>query len=192
MLKNFKGAWLRRDAKFVARVVLGVLLATNLAALGLVLFPVGGSAEELEMQSRSLQSQVQSRQATLERSRQHAGAVQTGRAEGDRFLNDYFLANRTAFSTLVAELVTAASQAKITAGEHGYAVEPIEGSDDLSMMSITGTYQGTYANLLRFVHEIDRSPRLLIIESLNAAPQQGSDKLTVSLKLDTFVREDGQ
>ncbi len=60
------------------------------------------------------------------------------------------------------------------------------------MMSITATYEGTYADLMRFVHEIDPSPRLLIIESLNAAPKQGPGKLiTVSMKLDTFVRDDG-
>jgi hypothetical protein len=41
------------------------------------------------------------------------------------------------------------------------------------------------------VHEIDKSPRLLIIESLTASPLQGSDKLTVSMKLDTLVRDDG-
>jgi hypothetical protein len=42
------------------------------------------------------------------------------------------------------------------------------------------------------VHEIDRSPRLLIIESLTAAPQAGSDDLNVSMKLDTFVRDNGE
>ena len=59
-------------------------------------------------------------------------------------------------------------------------------------MSITAAYEGTYADVLHFVHEIDRSPRMLIIESLNAAPEQGPGKLiTVSMKLDTFVREEG-
>lgn len=176
----------------MVRAVLGVLLAANLVAVGLLLFPVGGSAEDLERQFQTLQSQVRTQQATLERTRQHVGAVETGRAEGDQFLNEYFLANRTAFSAVLADLVAAASEAKITAGEHGYATEPIEGSDSLSMLSITGTYQGSYANLMRFVHEIDRCSRLLIIESLNAAPQQGSDRLTVSMKLDAFVREEGR
>jgi type IV pilus assembly protein PilO len=58
------------------------------------------------------------------------------------------------------------------------------------MMSITATYEGTYADLLHFVHELDRSSKLVIIESLNAAPQQGTNLLSVALKLDTFVRED--
>ena len=59
------------------------------------------------------------------------------------------------------------------------------------MMSISANYEGTYANLMRFVHELDRSPRLLIIEALNAAPQQSGGTLNISMKIDTFVREDG-
>jgi hypothetical protein len=67
----------------------------------------------------------------------------------------------------------------------------VEGSDTLSMLTITANYEGAYADLLHFVHEVDRSPRLLIIESLNAAPLQGGGQLSVSIKLESFVREDG-
>jgi hypothetical protein len=71
-------------------------------------------------------------------------------------------------------------------------VEPIEGSDDLAMMIITGNYEGTYADLMEFINRLDRSSRLLIIESLNATPQQGgAGVLTVNMKLDAFVRHDG-
>jgi hypothetical protein len=38
---------------------------------------------------------------------------------------------------------------------------------------------------------IDKSDRLLIIEGLNATPQQGGAKLNIMMKLDTFVLEDG-
>ncbi len=94
-------------------------------------------------------------------------------------------------SALLTELESAATESKIQPREHAYAIEPIEGSDSLSMLTITAAYEGTYADLMHFVHEIDRSPRLLIIESLSAAPQTGGGLLTVSMKLDTFVREDG-
>ena len=50
MLKSFK---IREPQTFV-RAVLGVLLAANLIAAGLVLFPPGGSAEDLERQRASL------------------------------------------------------------------------------------------------------------------------------------------
>ena len=173
------------------RVVLGILLVANVAAAVLVLYPPGGSADELEQQRVSLEAQAATRRAQLAQTTRHAAAVEKGRSEGDKFLGDYFLARRTAYSTLLTELVAAADQAKIKPKEHAYATEPIEGSDSLSLMTITANYEGTYANLMRFVHEIDRSPRMLIVEALSAAPQQGTGTLSISMKLDAFVRDDG-
>jgi hypothetical protein len=173
------------------RIVLGVLLAANLVAAALVMYPPGGSADELERERISLEAQAATRRAQLAQTIQHAAAVEKGRSEGDKFLGDYFLARRTAYSTLLTELVSAADDAKIKPKEHAYATEAIEGSDSLSLMTITANYEGTYANLMRFVHEIDRSPRMLIIEALSAAPQQGTGTLSISMKLDAFVREDG-
>ena len=181
----------RRSREFVVRVILGVLLLANVVAAGLVLFPPGGSAEDLDRQLASRQTQVISKQALLERTQRHAQAVERGRTEGDQFVNEYFLASRTQFSTLLGELDSAATTARIVPKDHGFSRDPIDGSDTLSVMNVTAAYEGAYPDLMRFVHEIDKSPRLLIIESLSAAPQQGSDKLSVSMKLDTLVREDG-
>jgi Tfp pilus assembly protein PilO len=189
MPRNFSARF--RDPKFAVRTILGVLLALNVVAAGFVLFPPGGSAEDLERDFASLQSQVQARRVTLERTRQHVASVEKGRAEGDQFLNEYFLPSRSHVSELFTALEAAATQSKIKPKEQAIATEPVEGSDTLSMLTITAAYEGTYADLIHFVHEIDRSPRLLIIESLNAAPQQGAGLLTVSMKLETFVRDDG-
>ena len=187
MPRNFN---LRAPAATIWRIVLGVLIAANLVAAALVMYPPGGSADELEQQRASLEAQAKTRRAQLALTTQHAAAVEKGRSEGEQFLGDYFLARRTAYSTLLSELVAAADQAKIKPKEHAYATEAIEGSDSLSLMTITANYEGTYANLMRFVHEIDLSPRMLIIEALSAAPQQNG-VLTISMKLDAFVREDG-
>jgi len=184
------GSW--RDPKVVVRVILGVLVVANLVAAGLVLFPPGGSAEDLQRQLASLQSRIQSGRTLLDQTRLHVAAVEKAREQGDKFLNEYFLQGRTAYSTLVSELVTAATESKITAREASVGYEPVEGSDTLEMLSITANYEGTYANLIRFVHAIDTSQRLLIIESLNAQPQKSGAPLSVSMKLETFVRENGQ
>ena len=68
-------------------------------------------------------------------------------------------------------------------------LEPVEGSAALSQMTISAGYEGTYANLTKFVNLLDKSPRFLIIESMTASPQQTGPNLNVSFKLDTFVRE---
>jgi len=188
MARNFNGAAGATRWWLIALLVLSV---ASIVAAWIVLYPPGGSAGDLERQLAALESQAAAKRALLASTRRHVAAVEQGRAEGDKFLSEYFLARRTAYSTLLAELVAAADNAKIKPKEHAYSTEPIEGSDSLSMMSISANYEGTYANLMHFVHELDRSPRLLIIEALNAAPQQSGGTLNISMKIDTFVREDG-
>jgi hypothetical protein len=179
-----------RDLTRKIRIILGVLLALNLIAAGLVLFPPGGSADDLERELTSLQSQITQKRALLERSRLNVAAIEKARGEGDRFLADYFLSRRTADSTLLSVLSEAASKAQIKERDRAQTTEYIEGSDSLSMMTITGNYEGTYRNLLNFINELDHSQQLLIIESMSAAPQQSSNILTVSMKIDVFIRDD--
>jgi len=181
---------LRRRPERIARFVLGALLAIVLIGAGLVVFPPGGSAEDLERQLASLQSQVAQKHVLLEQTRKHAASVEKGRADGDQFLGDYFLARRGAYTALLTELDAAAKASGIKPKETAYSTDLIDGSDTLSMMVITANFEGSYPNLMNFVHAIDTSPRLLIIDSLTAAPVQGSSQLNVSVKMDTFVRED--
>ncbi len=60
------------------------------------------------------------------------------------------------------------------------------------MMTISAAFEGTYQNLVNFIAELDHSEQLLIIESMSAAPQQGSNILTVSMKIDAFIRDDAR
>lgn len=183
---------LKRDLKRKIRIVLGTLLALNAVAAGLLLFPPGGSADDLERELATLQTQVAQRRALLERTRLNVTAIEKARGEGDQFLDEYFLARRTADSALLAELTADANKAQIKERDRAQTTEFIEGSDSLSMMTITANYEGTYRNLLNFIGELDRSDKLLIIESMNAAPQQGSNTLTVSMKIDAFIRDDAR
>lgn len=187
MRRNFR----LRDPQTIVRAVLGTLLAANVIAAGLVLFPPGGSAEELDRERVTLDSQLRTAKARLEETRKHASAVAKGRTEGDAFLDKYFLQNRSEFSTILSELEDASKNTKLVPREKAFALEPVEGSDNLSMLSITAAYEGKYQDLLQFVHEIDRSPGLLIIESMSTAPQANSDILAVSMRMNAFVRDAG-
>jgi hypothetical protein len=42
---------------------------------------------------------------------------------------------------------------------------------------------------MKLLNKIDRSDRLLIIESLAAAPQQGGNTLNINLRLNGFIRD---
>ena len=179
------------NPRSVIRLALGVLAAANRVAGYFVWRPLGGSSQELRQQAAEMTAQIRQQQGVLDRTRLLAGKIEIGRGEGDKFMSKYFLPRRSAYSIVMAELNDLAGQAKVTAKESANAIEPVDGSDTLEMMQITANYEATYADLVRFVNLIDKSDRLLVMESMNATPQQGGGKLNVALKLDTFVVEDG-
>ena len=194
MLRSFKPPqipWPPRGISGFAQFALVVLLALNLVAGWFVWRPLGGSPAQLEQQMVNLKAQLLQRRVVLERTRQNVSKVEMGRSQGDTFIETYFLAERTDYSSLLGELVQAAKDSKVTPKEHAFSTEPIDGSDNLALLTITGNYEGTYSDLMQFINRLDRSPRLLIIEALAATPQQGAaGKLNVSVKLDAFVRQE--
>ena len=190
MPRNFKAAI--RDPRVVVRAVIGILLAANLAAAVMAFRPFGGSADELRQRRSELQLQLTQLQARVARTKQLAGKVEMARKQGDEFLSQYVTDRRTTFSTVFEELDRTAQEAGIKTRDRNVELNPIEGSDTLEMMSVTASYEGSYANLQKFVGLLDKSPRFLIIESLTASPQQGGQVLNVSLRLDTFVKESAE
>jgi len=181
-----------KDPRTVARAVLGVLVLANLVAALVVFKPWGGSAEDLAREEANLRQQLATMQARLLHSKTLVGKAETARKEDNRFLAEYTTDRRTTFSTIFSELERVAHEAGIQPRPVSYELEQVEGSDTLYQMTITAAYEGSYESLTKFVNLLDKSPRFLIIENLMAAPQQANatNLLSVSIKLDTFVREE--
>lgn len=180
-----------KDPRVLVRAILGVLLLANVVAALILFEPWGGSPEDLARQLESLRKQVQQKQLALQRSRSVLAKAETAHSQGDAFLKSYFAARRGAYYSLVGELVRTAQQSGIKPKEHSFAEEQVEGSDDMEMVTVVGNYEGNYSDLLRFINALDRSPRFIILEQLNASPQQGSCLLTVNIKMHAFVRDTG-
>jgi hypothetical protein len=189
MPRNFE-IWPPNNPRSLLRLVVGLLLAANVVAAYFVMRPIGGSPQELREQANEMTSEIRQKRNILDRTRVLGSKIETGRGQGDQFMTTYFLPRRTAYSTVVSELNDLAGQAKVTPKESAFAIEPVEGSDTLDMMQISANFEANYQDLIHFVNMLDRSDRLLVIESLNATPQQGGAKLNIMLKLDTFVTED--
>ena len=180
-----------KDPRFAMRVVIGVLLVANLVAAVIAFKPFGGSAEDLRREQESLSAQLAALQKKLAYSKQLVSKVQTARTEGDQFVDQFFMDESTTSAMIITELTNTAKEAGIKMGQAQFNREPIEGSDDMEVLTTQVGFEGTYANFTKFVNLLDKSPRFLIIENLQAsAPQQqGGNALNVSLKIDAFVRE---
>jgi Tfp pilus assembly protein PilO len=179
------------DPRVAMRAVLGVLLLANLVAAVVAFKPFGGGADDLRRDRNVLQQQLAQLQKQVSGNKKMVEKVETARTQGDQFLNKYFTDRRVVTSTIQGELVQIAKDAGITYQPTTWTQEPIEGSDTLAMMTINAGCQGTYAALSKFVSLVDKSARFLIIESMVAAPQQTGQILNVTVKVDTFVKEQG-
>jgi hypothetical protein len=179
------------DPKVLVRAGLGVLLAANLVAAAFTFHLVDASPEALNGQLASSIAQRQSEQARLNRGRFLATSVDKGKAEGDRFLAAYMTSRRTTFSTIIGEINETSKTAGMKMLDATIApLDPIEGSEDLDIMTVSVNFEGGFNELVKFVNLLDRSPRFLIIESLTVTPRPKGDILAVNVKLNTFVRED--
>lgn len=190
---SLKPAWeqaaarLRRDPRALIRLVLGVLVAANVVAAVLLWKPWSASPEQMEQQLAALRQQIRQREASVERLKAIVEKVEKARTQGDEFIDRYFIPRRTASSVIIAELREAAGRAGVKQAEHTFAFEPIEGAEELEMMTISGNYEGSYQNLVQFVNLLDRSPRLVIVDTLTAAPQRTAGALNVNLKMNAFI-----
>src|SRR5208283_2062418 len=173
----------------IAQLVIGGLVALNLVAAYFMVRPPGGSPEELQSEVRDTTAKLHQQRAVLERTKVLVGKIEAGRQQGDQFLSKYFLPSGIAYSTVFADLIDLAKDAQMKTKESTYNVEEIDGSDTLSTMTITQSLEGTYPQLIHFINALDKSPRLLVVESLQATPQT-SGGLAVQMKLQTYVRED--
>lgn len=170
-------------------IVLGVL---NAAAIYFYIAPPGGSRRELHHKEAQIRSDIDLHRVATQRLKTVSQKVELGGEQTDQFAGQYFLPRRTAFATIVSELLRISSAAGITERERSYSEDPIEGTDDLTLLTVNSTYQGTYANLMHFVNQVDHSPLLLILDSLSATPQQeGAGLLNVQMRFLAVIHEDG-
>jgi len=176
-----------REPRLLVRLILGVLLAANIVAALLLFHPWAESPEEMEARLGSLRAQIRRKEQNVARLETLVEKSRKAREEGDAFMAKYFLDRRTASSTIISELRDTAAEAGIKQQEQTFSFEPIEGSDNLYMMTISGNYEGRYEDLVKFLNLLDRSPRFLILDTLTASPERTAGTLSVNFKMYAFV-----
>jgi|SRR5579872_161336 len=191
MLKNFSfaGKIALRDPRVLMRALIGVLLAANLAMAVVAFKPFGGSADDLRREETSLEMQLTKLQAQVADTKKKVANVETAREQGDEFLAKYFMDSRTAPSQIDEELFKDAKESGIRQLPATYSHDEIEGSDAMEMLTVTAGLEGTYESLTKFINLVDKSPRFLIMDSMQtAAPSQNGKLLSVQVKIRTFAR----
>ena len=178
----------RRGTRFWLQAAVGTLAALNLAALVLYFAPPGGSQEELTAESQHLRTELAAARSQTARLKRVSGKVQTGSEESVDFEARYILPKRQAYETIIEELQKMAKAANLEQGEGVWTEEAIEGTADLTVLTHTTTFQGSYQSLMRFLYEVDHSPTLLILYTLQATPQKAG-QVSAQMKFQAIIRD---
>lgn len=164
--------------------VAGLLLLANLA-LGLTL------QQYLVPTVNSLEQQLIQSQAELRGSTSKGKSPAQLFAQGERDLKTFRekIPSHQEFTGLIVELQSLADEAGLDLNRITYAHEQGKGSD-LLQYKLNFTLEGSYRDIKQFVHALEQSPRLIIIEQigLQGVGQDIDTDVRLQLSLETFFR----
>jgi Tfp pilus assembly protein PilO len=184
---NFKN--IHRGVGFWLRTAVGILTISNAVALFLYLDPPGGSRAELMSQNQRLQMSINAAKAQGLRLRKVSTQVQLGSQQASDFQSRYILPKRLAYESMMAEVQRMAQISNLTERDGQWTEEPIEGTADLSLLTNAVNFEGSYESLMRFLYAVDRSPQMLMLDTLTATPQKGG-QITAQIRFQAVIREE--
>ena len=186
----FKQEGSPRGARFWLRTACAALALANGVALFFYVAPIGGSKRELQDESQAARNQILVTRTRTTKLSNVAAKVTLGNTESGDFEAKYFLPKRMAYVSVLTEIQRMAKASGLQERDAVYTEEPIEGTADLDILNCTANYEGTYDNLMHFLSEVDHSPMLVILENLQAAPQQKSGQINTSIRFQAVIQEE--
>jgi Tfp pilus assembly protein PilO len=180
-----------REPQTLVRVILGLLLAANLITAIIAFHLIGESPADLDAQLTAAQAAFRAAQQHLNQTKSLAHNVDLSRDQGSTFLASYMTARRHYSSALGTEINKLAESSGMKVGVINSTLpDPIEGSGDMDSLIITASFVGNYAQMVKFVNLLDRSPRFLLIDTFQVEPQPKSDTLNATVKMNAFLKDD--
>jgi len=195
MLRNFDSFFSKRNlskrgTRFWLQVTCAALALLNCVALFLYLVPPGGSRSELRAESQQIRSAIAAAKTQAVRLKTVSEKVVVGSQQSGGFEAKYFLSKRNAYEVVIEEIQRMVKEAGLQERDAVFSEEPIEGTADLSLLNATANYEGSYESLMKLLNLADHSPMLLMLDALQAAPQQQSGRITTSIRFQAVVREE--
>ncbi|MGH9788218.1 MAG: GspMb/PilO family protein [Candidatus Acidiferrales bacterium] len=174
-----KGWYMRRRWIYWGLVV---LMAAEVAAY---VGWVRGLAERIEVDPATLmsfESEVTQRAAEVQRLRRVREQAPTAAPKLDAFAAERFWDEKEGYSRTLAELTEAARSSGVRVSATQYRENQLKERPEMLGVQLTTSVEGSYANLLRFMEELERSPHFYLVRDLNVATQRGGEvKLEMSL-----------
>lgn len=176
-----------------ARVMLvaaAVLVGLNLGFFLLVVQPARARIRQEEAQVQELRGRVR----RLQREGRAEAALLTAWRQAEEFRAGF--PSRAALVDFLGGLTRLANRVGVEVPSVNYTPEAAkdrekaEGRDGLVRLAISMGVEGTYPRIRRFIYELEKMRRHLVIEELNLQDPRGANQLQLKLTMAAYFRED--
>lgn len=173
-----------RTARRRFSVILIVLLVIDLAAVGVLLSPIGRGSRSGDQQVRELQQRLNAKTREVVPLRGIDQKIVDAQEQMDTFYKKRLPAN---YSSMTEELgkVAAANGVAMSTGKYQTHDADIPG---VAQVLLDAGISGPYANIVKFINAIERDEMFFLIDGVALAQAQGG-AVRLQMKLETYVRE---
>jgi type IV pilus assembly protein PilO len=164
-------------------IVLGVLLVLDIAAVGLLLSPIGRSREARIQEYDRVRTQLQAKRRDALPARDMDKKLGTARTEISEFYKDRLPQRYSDVSDSLGKL---AKDSHVHLGQITYTSKPSDISE-LQRLEIDAAVSGDYPNLMRFINGLEREKTTYVLDSIDLGEGQGGT-VKLNIKLETYLR----
>jgi len=178
----------RRRNQYLFVILLGVIGVINVLFFFILYRPVRAEYFRMQGSIQKARTDVQSRRQKIDRLEKLSAQLETSAQDRQRLYTTHFIPAETGWSEILPQLnqVTQTAGVKNTRKEYNKDATPQYG---LHSVKITVPVTGPYANVMRFIKEIEKSNTFFIINSIDVRAKETaarSSDISMNLNLETF------
>jgi Tfp pilus assembly protein PilO len=172
-----------RQARRRIYVLLGVLLAVDIAAAAVLLTPIAGSGAARQQEFDAIRRQLKQKMLLVIPPDQVQSRVDQARTQIDAFYKDRLAGGASALSAELGKLASAS-------GVRLNSVHYLELDSDLPGLThirVDANISGDYVAAVKFINAAERDKMFFIVDQVNLGEQQGGT-VRLAVGLETYVK----
>jgi type IV pilus assembly protein PilO len=173
-----------RDTRRKMMTALIVLVVLDVAALGVLLSPIGTQSGNRQMQVGQMQRELQARTAEVA----PLQGIDKKVEEAKKQVNDFFATRLPSrYSQIADELGKIAQENHVQFATVHYTTEDTD-IKDTSRVLVDASLAGDYAQVVKFINALERSKTLFLVDGVSLGQEStGGGAVRLSIKLETYM-----
>jgi hypothetical protein len=165
------------------KIAIGVMLAADVIAIGVLFSPLVGSADSRRLQINELRAELTKKTRDVEPLRGMPKKIVLAKDQIGEFYKDRFAAKD---SDLLRELGKLATENGVRMQQAHYKQEDAETSG-IVPVEIDGSFSGDYLQLVRFINTLERSKMFFEVDGVDLAGE-GAGPVKLGITIHSYLR----